>query len=129
MIELVYYLTNLLFFYVPLLYYYINLRLSIIVSLSYGDIYFFRYFFIMFICSSFWIILWWSFLYFCKFISNFITDLPLLLFELLFLKKLFSGSVDVSVIKKFFSCIYHLNFYLYFREYFFLIFLAKDKNP
>ena len=36
---LVYYLTNLLFFDIPLLCYYINLRLSIIFCLSSGDIY------------------------------------------------------------------------------------------
>ena len=39
MIDLVYCLTNLLFFDIPLLYYYINLRSSIIFCLSSGDIY------------------------------------------------------------------------------------------
>ena len=39
MVDLVYCLTNLLFFDVPLLYYYINLRSSIIFCLSSGDIY------------------------------------------------------------------------------------------
>ena len=37
---LMYYLTNLLFFGIPLLYYYINLRSAIIFWLSSGDIYF-----------------------------------------------------------------------------------------
>ena len=39
MVDLVYYLTNLLVFDGPLLYYYINLRSSIIFCLSSGDIY------------------------------------------------------------------------------------------
>ena len=39
MVDFVYYLTNLLFSYIPLLYYYINLRSSIIFCLSSGDIY------------------------------------------------------------------------------------------
>ena len=38
-VDLVYCLTNLLFFYIPLLYYYINLRSSIIFCLFSGDIY------------------------------------------------------------------------------------------
>ena len=39
MVDLVYYLTNLLFFNIISIYYYINLRLSIIFCLSSGDIY------------------------------------------------------------------------------------------
>ena len=39
MVDLVYYLTSLLFFVIPLLYYYINLRSSIIFPLFPGDIY------------------------------------------------------------------------------------------
>ena len=39
MVDLVYCLTNLLFFDIPLIYYYINLRSSIISCLSSGDIY------------------------------------------------------------------------------------------
>ena len=39
MAELVYYLTNLLFFDIPLLYYYINLRSSVILCPSSGDVY------------------------------------------------------------------------------------------
>ena len=39
MVGSVYYLKNLLFFDIPLLYYYINLRSSIIFFLSTGDIY------------------------------------------------------------------------------------------
>ena len=39
MVDLVYYLTSLLFFVIPLLYYYINLRSSIISPLFPGDIY------------------------------------------------------------------------------------------
>ena len=39
MIDFVYCLTNLLFFDIPLLYYYINLRSSTIFCLSSGDIY------------------------------------------------------------------------------------------
>ena len=41
MVDLVYYLTNVLFFDIPLLYYYINLRSSITFCLSSGDIYLF----------------------------------------------------------------------------------------
>ena len=36
---MMYFLTNLSFFDIPLLYYYINLRSSLIFCLSYGDIY------------------------------------------------------------------------------------------
>ena len=39
MVDLVHYLTNLLFFDIPLLYYYINLISSVILCLSSGDIY------------------------------------------------------------------------------------------
>ena len=39
MVDLVYYLTNLLFFHISLLYHYINLRSSIIFCLSSGHIY------------------------------------------------------------------------------------------
>ena len=39
MFDLVYYLINLLFFNIPLLYYYINFRLSVIFCLSSEDIY------------------------------------------------------------------------------------------
>ena len=39
MVDLVYYLTNLLLFDISLLYYYINLRSSIIFCLTSGDIY------------------------------------------------------------------------------------------
>ena len=39
MVDLVYYLRSLLFFDIPLLYYYINLNSSIICGLSSGDIY------------------------------------------------------------------------------------------
>ena len=39
MIDLVYHITNLSFFHIPLLYCYINLRSSIIFCLSSGDIY------------------------------------------------------------------------------------------
>ena len=39
MVDLVYCLSSLLFFDIPLLYYYINLILSIIFCLSFGDIY------------------------------------------------------------------------------------------
>ena len=38
MVDLVYYLINLLFFDIPLLYYYVNLRTSIIFCLYSGDI-------------------------------------------------------------------------------------------
>ena len=40
MVDLVYYLTNLLLFNIPLLYYYVNLRSPIIFCLPSGEIYF-----------------------------------------------------------------------------------------
>ena len=67
--------------FIPLWYYFINLRSSIIFCIS-SYIFFFGYFFIMLICNSLWIILLWVFLNFRNFtvirlsycISNCITN-------------------------------------------------------
>ena len=67
-----YYLTNVLFFDIQMLYYYINLRSSITLCLLSGDIYmyiFLRYFF--FICNCFGIILLQSFWDFHNFFCDF----------------------------------------------------------
>ena len=78
MIDLVYCLISISFFFfffdISSFYYYINLRSSTVFCFSSGNIYFFRYFFIILICNCLWIIVLWIFLNFCDFISNFITN-------------------------------------------------------
>ena len=75
MLDLVYYLTNLLFFDIPLLYCYINLRSSIVFCL-----FFWRYTSFLgnsSLCSFviiYWTILRWTSWDFCNSISNSITD-------------------------------------------------------
>ena len=68
---LVFFLTNLLFFDILSLCYYINLRSSISFGLSSGDIYFSLgiSFFIILLCNCLWIILLWILWNFCDFIS------------------------------------------------------------
>ena len=64
MVGLVYCPTNLLFFGIPLLYYYISFKSLIIFYLSSGDTYvyiLFLVFFIILICNCFWMILLWNF--------------------------------------------------------------------
>ena len=66
---------HLLFFDIPLLYYYINLRSSLTLCILSGDIYiyiFLRYYFL--ICNCFWIILLQSFWDFPNFICDFIAN-------------------------------------------------------
>ena len=79
MVDLIYYLTNLLFFDILLLYYYVNVRVSIVFLLFLRYIAFCRYFFIMlsicyFIYNCFWIILWRSLWGVSNFISDFISN-------------------------------------------------------
>ena len=75
MVDLVYYLRNLLFFDIPLLYYHINFTSSLFfVFLPDIYIFFFRNLFIMLICNRFWVFLLWSFWGFCNFIIDFITN-------------------------------------------------------
>ena len=74
MVNLVRHLTILLLFDIPLLYYYINLGSSIILSYFWRYRNFFRCFFIMFIFNCFWIILQWTSWNFLNSISNFITN-------------------------------------------------------
>ena len=74
MVNLVRHLTILLLFDIPLLYYYINLGSSIILSFFWRYRNFFRCFFIMFIFNCFWIILQWTSWNFLNSISNFITN-------------------------------------------------------
>ena len=79
MVGLVYYIINLLFLGILLLYDYINLRSSIIFFFFLRYISFFRYFYIKFciFCftfNCFWTIMWWSSRDICNFISNFITS-------------------------------------------------------
>ena len=78
MVDLVYCLKNLLFFGISLLYYYINLRLSILFCLCFGGLhltYFFvRLYIFWFISNCFRIILWWSCQDFCNFICKFVSS-------------------------------------------------------
>ena len=73
MVDLINYLTNLLFFDIPLLYYYVNFKPTIISCLSSGDIY---------LSSD--IYLLWSFvtvsiLFFCEVFETFVNLLAILL--------------------------------------------------
>ena len=75
MVDLVYCLKKLLFFDIPLLYYYINLRSSILFCLCFGGLhltYFsVRLYIFWFISNCFRIIPWWSCQDFCNFICCF----------------------------------------------------------
>ena len=70
MVDSVYYLISLLCF--DVLYYYVNIRLSIIFCLFSGDVCLFIGISVSLLTFT-WIILWWTFWNFCNFISNFIT--------------------------------------------------------
>ena len=124
MVDLVYCLTNLLFFDIPLLYCYINLRSSIFLCLSAGDISFFRYFFIMLICNCLWIILLWIFWNFCNSISNFIpnqiTSCSCCFLNCFFFEKILNASVaEYWACQEVSGYIYHSSFYLYSYPHFY----------
>ena len=74
MVDLVHYLTSLLLFDIPLFYYRTNLGSLIASVLLLKIVSVIRYFFAMFICNCFWVILLSSFWDFCNFISNFLTN-------------------------------------------------------
>ena len=128
MVDLVYYLRNLLFFDIPLLYYHINFTSSLFfVFLLDIYIFFFRNLFIMLICNRFWVFLLWSFWGFCNFIIDFITNN--ISKSTQFLNCSFWDSLRASVAD---YLLWSINFWLYilliFLPIFLPIFWAKGKN-
>ena len=125
--------SNLLFFDIALLYYYFNLRWSIVFGLFSGDISFFRYFFIILIRNCLWIILLWVFWNFCDVISNSITNQITSCF-CCFLSRSFWSSFKrifcklFSMIKTFLT-VFTIQVLLIFSLISLPTFLAKDKNP
>ena len=114
MVHLVYSLTNLLFFDIPLLYYCINLISSIILCLFWRYIYFY---------------LLWILWNFCNSTSNFITNRITSSFYCFLNYSLWSSFKYIScksfsINKKFWQYLPHT-----FLLIFLLILLAKDKNP
>ena len=112
-----------------ILYYYINHRSSIVFCLSSGDISFIRYFFIMFVCNCFWIILSWTFWDFRSSISNFVTSQIFSCF-CLFLNECFWRSFESVA-----DCLpWSRSFWLYlqlpiFLSIFLLTIFAKRQKP
>ena len=131
---MVYYLTNFSFFGITLLYYYANLRSSIIFYLSSGDLYLSLD--ISLSCSFiifFWIILQWTLSDFRNSISSFITNQITICFHC-FLNYFFEVVLSATVA----DCLawsrrlwlyLPLNFWLIFLPIILPTFLAKDKNP
>ena len=128
MADLVYYLTNILFFGIPLLYYYINLRSWIWKR----DISFFRYFFVMLICNCFWVVLLWSFwdFFISVFTTNQITRCSCCFFWIILFEKVLSASVADCLAWPRCSWVYSpLKFSLNILPIFLPIFLVRNKNP
>ena len=129
MIDLVYWPTNLLFFDIPILYYYISLRSS---KIFWRYIPFSRCFFIMLICNCLWIIL-------LPFFWNSVTLIAILLlaksqvFSCCFLNCYFWSRFKcitgwlISMIKNFFGYIYNLSFWLCFYQRFCSYFEQRTK--
>ena len=128
MADLVYYLTNILFFGIPLLYYYINLRSWIWKR----DISFFRYFLVMLICNCFWVVLlrsFWDF-FISVFTTNQITSCSCCFFWIILFEKVLSASVADCLAWPRCSWVYSpLKFSLNILPIFFPIFLVRNKNP
>ena len=133
MVDLLYYLTSLFFFDVTVLYYYINLRSSIIFWLSSGDIY--LSFGISLSCSF--VIV--SELFYNERLGTFVILLAILLpikspvasavFWITFSELVLSASVaDYLAWKRSFWLYLTLKVLLIFLPAFLAIFLAKDKN-
>ena len=123
MVDLMYYVTNLLLFDIPLLNYYINVRSSMIFCLSSGDIYLSLA--ISLLCSF----LTFSNLFCSKVFETLVilsvTLLPIkspvasAIFELLFLKEFLTHLQQIVYHDQEVSdCIYHLRFYLSFYLFF-----------
>ena len=128
MADLVYYLTNILFFGIPLLYYYINLRSWIWKR----DISFFRYFFVMLICNCFWVVLLWSFwdFFISVFTTNQITSCSCCFFWIILFEKVLSASVADCLAWPRCSWVYSpLKFSLNILPIFLPIFLVRNENP
>ena len=115
-----------MYFGIPLLYYYISLRSSLILPFFWRYISFFTYFCLIFNCL--WSILWWV----CKFISNSITIDITSCFCCL-LNCFFWGSIKCicgylfSMSNKFLATFIAYFFYLYFYQDFACIFNKRLK--
>ena len=132
MVDLVYCLKNLLFFGISLLYYYINLRSSILFCLCFGGLhltYFFvRLYIFWFISNCFRIILWWSCQDFCNFICKFVSSC-FCCFQIVLLEAVLSASVADCLTWSRSPWLYLLlKFLLMFLPIFLLMFLTKHKN-
>ena len=109
-------LKNLLFFHISLLY--VNLSSWIIFCLFWGDIFFFRYFFIILICNCFYVF-WIFFSFSSNFITNQITSCFCCFLNSSFKAVLKASAADCLARSEFFDCIYHWSFYVYFYQYFY----------
>ena len=134
MVNMGYYLTNLLFFDIPLLYYYIRYQIiNNFLSFFWRYMSFFRCFSIFFIsnCKSYFLWISWNF---CNFICNCITNKITSCFYC-FLNYSFWSSfkcicyILFSMIKIFLALFTTHIFTYTFLPKIFPIFLAKDKNP
>ena len=116
-------------FNIALLYYYINLRSSVILCLSSTYI----YILLMFNCTCFWVILLQSFWNFYNYVNNFIIN-QIISCSCCFLNCFSWSSFKciccrlLSMIKKFLTA-FIADVFTYVFTYFLPIFLAKDKNP
>ena len=134
MVSLVYCLTSLLFFDISLLYYYINLRSSMIFCLSSGHTYlFFKCIFIMLMFNCFETNLCWSFWDFHNSTSNFITNQITNCF-FCFLNCSFWDSFKCICSRLFgmfktLLALFTTPVFTYFFTNIFLILWVKDKNP
>ena len=139
MVDLVYYLTNLLFFCILLLYYYINLRSSIIFYIFYGYIYLSLGILYQILCFLFYFQLSSNYpaLNFLRpliFYQRLLLSIKSLVASVVFWIALFEAVLSISVA----DCLaWSTNSWLYLLLKLFLkslpiflpIFLAKDKNP
>ena len=115
-----------------MLYYYINIRLSLIFGLSSGNIYihFFRYLFIMLICNGLWITLlciFWNSI--SNLITNQITSFLCYFWVTLFEVVLSASVANCLVWSKSFWKYLPLTFLLILLKIFLPIFLVRDRNP
>ena len=131
LVDLVYGLKFLfLFFDVPLWYCYISHWSSVNSYFSFGDISFFRYFFIIIICNCLWIILLWILQNFPNSINNFIGNIiTISFFWFLNYSSWSSFKCISSSLFSMIKTIFTTYVFTYILLTFLPIFLAKDKNP
>ena len=138
MVHLVYYLTKLLFFDIPLLYYYINLTSSINFCLFSGDIYLSfgisisKSCIFCFTFNCFWTILWWGFWDFSDF-SEILLSTKSPVASAVFWIALFEVVLSASVVDflAWLGCFWVLtclSFYLYFLYVFAHIFSKRQQS-